>query len=151
MNHSPVAVLAVPASAPAVPPQTERVIAALLGNPTLAATAEALGVNASTLWRVMRHPGFQREYREARRHIVSQAIAQVQQATGQAVETLRGVIAQADAPVWARIFASKAVLELAFKAVEFEDMDIRLSAIEAALKDLAEDQGEEDHAGQETP
>jgi len=131
------AVVAVDASADpasATPPQTDKVIAALLGNPTLAATAESLGISATTLWRIMKHPGFQADYRDARRQVVSQSIAQVQQATGQAVETLRGVIGDAGAPVWARIFASKAVLELAIKAMDFEDFDARLAALEQAQK-----------------
>ena len=118
----------------ATPPQTDKVIAALLGNPTLAATAESLGISTTTLWRIMKHPGFQADYRDARRQVVSQAIAQVQQCTGQAVETLRGVIGDAGAPVWARIFASKAVLELAIKAMDFEDFDARLAALEQAQK-----------------
>jgi hypothetical protein len=134
MENPPVALLDATADPSAVPPQAERVIAALLGNPTLAATAEALGINASTLWRVMKHPGFQAEYRAARREVVGHAIGRIQEATGEAVNTLRGVIADGGLPVWARIYAAKAVLELAVKAIETEDFDARLMALEEAQK-----------------
>ena len=123
------------------PPQTERIISALLAKPTLAAAAQELGINASTLYRAMRHPGLQAEYRNARRQIVSHAIAQVQQNTGKAVETLQGVLADANAPIWARIAAARATLEFALKAVEFEDTEARLSAIEGTLREIEWEQG----------
>ena len=125
------------------PPQTEKIISALLAKPTMAAAAEALGINVSTLWRALRHPGLQAEYRNARRQIVSLAVAQVQQSTGQAVATLQGVLADANAPIWARIAAARATLEFALKAVEFEDTEARLSAIEASLREIAWERGGE--------
>jgi hypothetical protein len=70
---------------------------------------------------------FQAAYREARRQIVQQAIVQVQQATGVAVETLQQVMADGAVPASARISAAKAVLETAIKAVELEDLEQRIA------------------------
>ena len=53
--------------------------------------------------------------------VVQQAIVQVQHATGEAVETLRGGHAGPHAPASARVSAAKAILETAVKAVELED------------------------------
>ena len=77
---------------------------------------------------------FQMAYREARRQVVQQAIVQVQQATGEAVATLRQVMQAADAPASAKVSAAKTILETAIKAVELEDLEARIVALEAAQK-----------------
>lgn len=63
--------------------------------------------------------------------MVQQAIAQVQAATGEAVETLRKVMQDADASASAKVAAAKAILETAIKAVELEDLEARIVALEA--------------------
>ena len=55
---------------------------------------------------------------------------QVQQATGEAVETLRKVMQAADAPASAKVSAAKTILETAVKAVELEDLEPRIVALE---------------------
>ena len=64
-------------------------------------------------------------------------IAQVQQATGEAVETLRTVMHDADAPASARVSAAKAILETAIKAVELEDLEARIAVLEHQTKEPA--------------
>jgi hypothetical protein len=54
-----------------------------------------------------------------------------QRVTGEAVETLRSVMQDADAPASARGSAAKAILETAVKAGELEDLEARLAALEA--------------------
>ena len=117
-------------------PQADAAVAALLTQPTMAAVAENLGVSPVTLWRLMQKPDFQEQYRQARRQVVSHAIAQIQQATSQAVDTLRTVMADAKGSGATRVSAAKAVLELAMKAVELEDFDARLAAVEEAQEQL---------------
>ena len=60
---------------------------------------------------------------------------QVQQATGEAVATLRQVMQTADAPASAKVSAAKTILETAVKAVELEDLEARIVALEAAQKE----------------
>ena len=60
---------------------------------------------------------------------------QVQQATGEAVETLRKVMQAADAPASARVSAAKTIFETAVKAVELEDLEARIVALETARRD----------------
>jgi hypothetical protein len=76
----------------------------------------------------------QATYREARHAVVQHAIVQVQQATGEAVETLRKVMQAADTPASAKVSAAKTILETAIKAVELEDLEARIVALEAAQK-----------------
>jgi hypothetical protein len=60
--------------------------------------------------------------------VVQQAIAQVQQGTGEAVETLRAIMTNGDASASARVSAAKAVLETAIRAVELEDIEQRVQS-----------------------
>jgi hypothetical protein len=116
-------------------PRQEQTITALLGQGSLQAAAAASGINEKTLRRWLRDDAvFQIAYREARRQVVQQAIVQVQQATGEAVATLRQVMQAADAPASAKVSAAKTILETAVKAVELEDLEARIVALEAAQK-----------------
>ena len=109
----------------------EAAIVALLTQRTVDEAARAAGIGTRTLLRWLQVPDFQRAYREARRAVVQQAITQVQRATGEAVETLRSVMQDAEAPASARVSAAKAILETAVKGVELEDLAARIAALEA--------------------
>jgi hypothetical protein len=116
-------------------PRQEQSITALLGQGSLQAAAAASGINEKTLRRWLREDAvFQIAYREARRQVVQQAIVQVQQATGEAVATLRQVMQAAEAPASAKVSAAKTILETAIKAVELEDLEARIATLEAAQK-----------------
>ena len=110
----------------------EQAIAALMANPTLEAAAGALKVNPVTLNRWLKHPAFQDAYRDARREAVTHAVATVQAATSEAVETLRAIMRDGDAPAGSRVSAARTVLDTALKAVELEDLVARVEALEAA-------------------
>jgi len=112
----------------------ELAISALLTCPTLLAAAQQCGLAAVTLYRWLKDAAFQAGYREARRQVVQQAITQIQYATGEAVATLRAVMQDQEAPASAKVSAAKAILELAVKSVELEDLEdleARIAALEA--------------------
>ena len=67
----------------------ESAIAALLCSPTIPEAAKTAGVCERTLFRWLQDPVFQQSYRAARREAVSQAIAGLQKASSEAVQTLR--------------------------------------------------------------
>ena len=112
----------------------ELAIAALLTCSAITDAAKRCSIGEVTLHRWLKDATFQAAYREARRQVVQQAIVQVQQATGEAVETLRKVMQAADAPASAKVSAAKTILETAVKAVELEDLEARIVALEAAQK-----------------
>jgi hypothetical protein len=62
--------------------------------------------------------------------VVQQAVVQVQHATGTAVHTLLTVMQDANAPASAKVSAAKTILETAIKAVELEDLEARIAALE---------------------
>jgi len=105
-------------------------ITALLSCPTIAHAARTAGIAEVTAGRWLKELSFQEAYRTARRHVVQHAIVQVQQATGTAVQTLVAVMEDAEASASARVSAAKAILETAVKAVEVEDLEARIAALE---------------------
>src|SRR5215471_6519880 len=109
----------------------EALISALLTAPSLAAAAQQAGLSEVTAWRWLKDATFQATYREARRAVVQHAIAQVQHATGEAVETLRSVMQDLEAPASARVSAAKAILETAVKGIEIDDLEVRIATLEA--------------------
>src|SRR5262249_8828271 len=113
----------------------ERAIAALVSCGSITDAAQHCRVAEVTLHRWLKNAAFQEAYREARRAVVQHAITQVQQATGKAVETLCAVMRDAEAPASARVSAARAILETAIKAVEIEDLEARIIALEAQVQE----------------
>jgi hypothetical protein len=95
----------------------EALIAALLTEPTHAAAATKAGVSEATLHRWLRLPAFRTAYRQARRELVEGAVARIQAAAGQAVETLLGV-ARGGAKDGDRVRAAVALLDHAFRGFD---------------------------------
>lgn len=114
-------------------PIQERAIIALLSNSTMKRAALSVGVDETTLWRWLQDKDFHAAYMKARRDTVSRAIARLQQASTEAVNTLREVMKDKTAKGSERVSAAKAVLEFSIKAVEIEDMAERLAQVEAIL------------------
>lgn len=115
-----------------------RAVLAMLEHPTLKDAAAAVGVGETTLWRWSQNSEFKTAYMDARREAVRQSIAHLQNATGEAVTCLRDVMKSAKASDAAKVSAARAVLEMAMKSVELEDLAERV----ATLEDLAKQQAE---------
>lgn len=111
----------------------EAAIIGLLNMPTIEEAAKHAGISGPTLWRWLQDPEFQAEYRKARRHVLGQATAQLQQAAGAAVKALKEIIEDAKASTSARVMAARTVLEMGLKAIEVEEIEVRLAAVEQAL------------------
>jgi hypothetical protein len=108
----------------------DRAILALLQSPTIEKAAVAVGISTVTLWRWMQLGEFQVRLRSARRQAYSQCIGRLQQASSAAVGTLLRVMTDQGAPVASRVRAAESVLDHAAKAIELEDLDVRLSELE---------------------
>jgi transposase-like protein len=113
----------------------EEAIAALLTQRNVEEAARAIGVDAKTLLRWMKLPEFQVAYREARRDAFSQSIARLQQATSAAVTTLLKVMVDPGSPASAKVRAADSVLDHAAKAIEIEDLEARIAALEIVQKE----------------
>ena len=108
----------------------ERAVSALITSSSIAEAAQVAGIGERTLYNWLSDQEFQTLYRAARREVVGQALAQLQRVSSLAVSTLAEIMEDAEAPASSRVSASKAVLELAVKAVELEDIMARLERLE---------------------
>ena len=114
-------------------------IIALVTEPTITAAAEKVGIATDTLRKWLKVKEFRDAYREARREVVTAALSRLQRAATEAVDALRAVMNDAENPASARVSAARAVLEIAVRAVEMEDLTARVEELEAILK--REEQG----------
>ena len=108
----------------------EQAIIALLQMPTITEAAKQACIGEATLWRWMQHPEFQASYRGAKRQAVANAIARLQQASSEAVETLQRVMNDPEAPANACVSAAKIVLDMALKGSEIDDLSARVEQLE---------------------
>jgi hypothetical protein len=82
--------------------------------------------------RWLKLPEFQSAYRQARRDVYGQAIARLQQGTSPAATTLLKIMIDPSVPASVRVRAADSVLNHATKAIEIEDIEARVAALEAA-------------------
>jgi hypothetical protein len=80
----------------------------------------------------MKQPEFQAEYRAAKRAAFSQAIARLQQGSVAAATALLKTIIDPNTPASVRVRASECVLNHGLRALEIEDIEGRVAALEAA-------------------
>ena len=113
----------------------EEAVLALLSQRNAEEAARAINVTPRTLYRWLQEPHFSAAYREARRSAFSQAVARLQTMTTAAVSTLGKVMVDQAAPAASRVRAASSVLDFAAKAIELEDLEARLSALEQSVED----------------
>jgi transposase-like protein len=112
----------------------EEAIAALLVQRNVEEAARSIGIATQTLVRWMKVPEFQTAYREARRAAFSQATARLQQAMSAVVTTLLKLAVDPNAPAAVKARAAYYILTLATKAMETDDIDARVLALERAAE-----------------
>ena len=111
----------------------EEAIAAMLSQPSLEAAARSIGISVKTLHRWLKIPEFHRSYFDARREVVSQANARMQQNAGFAAATLLKTMVSQDVPASVRVRAALSVMQIAQKSFQDEDLEMRLAAVEQSL------------------
>lgn len=109
----------------------DRAILALLAEPTLERAAKKCGIGATTLWRWLQEPEFQRQYREARRTVFEGTLLRLQSIAGEAVETLRRNLKSKNPSVEVR--AALGILDQAVKAAELYELQQRVAQLEDRL------------------
>ena len=110
----------------------EEAVAAMLTQRNLEEAARAVGVGATTLLRWQKEPEFQKAFRQARRDAYSQSIARLQQGTTAAATTLLKTMIDPATPASVRVRAAEAIFNHAAKAIEIEDIEARVAALELA-------------------
>ena len=108
----------------------EDAIVALLTQRNVEDSARQVGIDAKTLLRWLKIPEFQAAYLAARRTAYSQAVARLQQGTSAAATTLLKTMIDPSTPASVRVRAAEAIFNHAAKAIEIEDIDARVAALE---------------------
>jgi transposase-like protein len=110
----------------------DEAVAAMLTQRNVEEAARSVGVSTATLMRWQKLPEFQTAYREARRAAYGQAVARLQQGTSAAATTFLKTMIDPNTPASVRLRAAEAIFNHAAKAIETEDIEARLAALEAA-------------------
>ena len=114
-------------------PKQEAAILALLTARTVEEAASTAGVPPRTLHRWMREPVFDAGLREAKRAAFGQGIARLHQMCSAAVTTLGRVMVDAKTPPATKVRAADSILNHTARAIEIEDVEARVSALEASV------------------
>jgi hypothetical protein len=108
-------------------------VMAMMSHKTVESAAEAVGISAATAYRWLQDPLVAQHLAQARRDAMNRAIAKLQEAAVQSVDTLCEV--QRDGvSESARVSAARCILEQALHAVELANIQERLNKLEAIAK-----------------
>jgi hypothetical protein len=80
----------------------------------------------------MKEPAFNAAYRAAKREAYGQAIARLHQMASAAVSTLGKVMVDPNTPASTKVRAADSILSHTSKAMEIEDIEARVTALEGA-------------------
>jgi hypothetical protein len=108
----------------------EQAIVALIVAPTLIDAAKNCDVSESTLRRWMQEPTFVESYRRAREQLLDAAINKLCHSTYEAAAVLLEVSKNKRATSSSRVSAARAILEIAMKAQEFQELESRIAELE---------------------
>jgi len=110
----------------------EEAIVALLTNRTIEEAARATGIDPNTLLRWLKLPEFQKSYREAKREAFGQSLARLHYFSSAAASTLGKIMLDSKTPPATRVSAADSILDHTLKAIETEEIEARVDALEQA-------------------
>lgn len=107
-----------------------KAIDALLSEPTIRAAAQMVGVNERTVHRYLSDPSFKAELRRRQDELLTAAAAALVGLSGQAIETLRGLLDDKGTSASVKARVALGWLKQARETVELHDLADRLDALE---------------------
>src|SRR5258707_5370534 len=116
------------------PRKKEQAIAALLSQRTIEGAARVAGIGVKTLKRWLKNPEFQEEYRKARREVVHQTIACMQQNSPAAGMLILKFMADPKVRDETRLKAAKLNFEISLNGIVLEEIEERISELERDAK-----------------
>jgi AcrR family transcriptional regulator len=114
----------------------QRAITALMTQPTIEKAARAAGVSKATMFRWLAEDEFSGALREASGRLLEGAVATLQAGSGEAVEALRGILADKMASDAAKVSAARTILEMALRVRELFEHEQRIAELEAKINVL---------------
>lgn len=111
----------------------EKIIAALIANPTIRAAAEACAISETQIYARLRIPEFKLRYDEARRELLERNTAALQARLGAAIETMGEICNDCETAPQTRLNAADAIIRNSLKLTEQFDILRRLDELEKTL------------------
>lgn len=105
-------------------------LTALLSSSTTAEAIAKAKIAENTAYRYLRDDRFKGELRKARRDIIFKTTSSLTASTERALSVLNDVMVDQDAPASSRVAAAKLVLDVAFNAVQADDIQERIERLE---------------------
>jgi hypothetical protein len=112
----------------------EQAVSALLSAKNHEEAAKSIGVSPKTLQRWQKLPEFERAFRNARLTAFRHSMARLQQASAPAVTTLLKIMVDPASPLTVKARCAYYILDQTRKGVETEDIEARVSALEATTE-----------------
>lgn len=106
---------------------------ALISHDSIDQACKACGISRATMYRYLKEPLFEKELKAAKRQLINRAILRLQQTCGDAARTLGEICKDKEATAASRVSAAKEILSNALKALELEDIETRLKALEEKI------------------
>lgn len=106
-------------------------VATLAGGATVADAALAAGVAERTVYRRLQDPAFVQAVNGARAEMITRAVGQLADASTEAAATLRNLLSATSETV--QLGAARSVLEMTTRLRESEELERRITEIEAKL------------------
>ena len=113
----------------------EAAILALLTSRNVEDAARAAAVPPRTLYRWINEPEFDKAYRRAKRSAFGQALARLQQGSSAAATTMLKIMVDPAVPASTRLRAADCVFTHAKNAIEIEEIEARVGALERAAEE----------------
>lgn len=108
----------------------EKIIAALIANPTIRAASSACGISETQIYARLRNPEFRSRYDGARRELLERNTAALQGHLAGAIETMGQICSDAKVNPQTRLNAADAIIKNSLKLTEQTDILCRLSELE---------------------
>lgn len=103
-------------------------LGSLMADGSIRKAAQAANVSERTMYRWLKMPAFAAAYRDLRREATQAAIARLQQASSSAADRLVKLLSSSKPAV--ALQAARTILEFSIKAVEMEELEQRIAALE---------------------
>lgn len=108
----------------------ERFLKALLETPSIEQACRQADIAKNTGYKYLRDEAFMKEYRGIRRELMQQVTGKLQQASDDAVKVLEEVMNDnVDSTPSARVQAAKNILDIAYRAIDVDDIQERVDEL----------------------
>ena len=111
----------------------EKIISALMCNPTVRAAAAALNVSEGQIYTRLRSPDFKKKYAQARREVLEQSTAYLQGIVGDALLKIYEIMTDPDNAPTVQLQAAQAITRTALSMTEQVDIMAQLSELREAI------------------